>query len=126
MYFAKVCLNSDDLFKELFQVQLGHLFMILPYSPWIAVVAKVVNIIATFCWNYMDLFVMMIGVGLSTRFRQINEDLQRTKGKVKNVRISFKSFFLKNKSNIFLANVRGFLGITSNAVSKIGRALRRC
>lgn len=83
MYFAQVCLDRDDLFEELFRVQLSHLFIIFPYSIWIAIVGKVINVIATFCWNYMDLFVMMISAGLSTRFKQINEDLQRIKGKVK-------------------------------------------
>lgn len=30
----------------------------------------------------MDLFVMMVSIGLSSRFKQINEDLQRIKGQV--------------------------------------------
>lgn len=83
VYFAKVCLKKDDLVKELFEVQISHILMVFPYSLWIAIVGKFVNVIATFCWNYMDLFIMMISVGLSARFKQINEDLQRIKGKVK-------------------------------------------
>lgn len=82
MYFGKVCLDRDNLFEELFRVQLSHLFILFPYSLWIAIVGKMVNVISTFCWNYMDLFIMMISVSLSTRFKQINEDLQRIKGKV--------------------------------------------
>lgn len=82
LYFAKVCLDKDDLLEELFRVQLSHLFIIFPYSPLIGIVGKMVNVISTFCWNYMDLFVMMISAGLSTRFKQINEDLQRIKGEV--------------------------------------------
>lgn len=91
VYFAKVCLDRDDLYEELFRVQLSHLFIVFPYSVWIAIVGKVVNVIATFCWNYMDLFVMMISAGLSTRFKQINEDLQRIKGKVKTMQIQLHS-----------------------------------
>ena len=30
----------------------------------------------------MDLFVMICSIGLSTRFKQINDDLERIKGKV--------------------------------------------
>lgn len=30
----------------------------------------------------MDLFVMIISIGLASRFKQINEDLQRVKGQV--------------------------------------------
>lgn len=132
MYFANVCLDKDDLFKELFQVQLSHLFIIFPYSPWIAIVGKMVNVISTFCWNYMNLFIMIISAGLSTRFKQINEDLQRIKGEVKKspvkliriVRISFESNSINCEIiRIFLAYVRRFLGITSNAISEIGRAM---
>lgn len=82
MYFAKVYEDRDDLFEVLFRVQLSHLFDVFPYSIWLALAGKVVNVISTFCWNYMDLFIMMISVGLSTRFKQINEDLQRIKGEV--------------------------------------------
>lgn len=36
----------------------------------------------TFGWNYMELFVMMISLGLWTRFSQINNRLGEIKGKV--------------------------------------------
>lgn len=122
VYFAKVCLDRDDLYEELFRVQLSHLFIVFPYSVWIAIVGKVVNVIATFCWNYMDLFVMMISAGLSTRFKQINEDLQRIKGKVKTKRCKYNSIqitFNKLRIKRFIAYVRGLLGATKNAISKI-------
>lgn len=56
---------------------------------WIAIVGKVTNVIATFCWNFMDLFVMIISIGLSSRFKQINKDLQRIKGQVNKI-LSFQ------------------------------------
>lgn len=56
--------------------------MFLPYRPIIAFLGKIVNVCTTFLWTYMDLFVMLIGVGLSSRFRQINESLMRHKGQV--------------------------------------------
>lgn len=95
VYFAKVCMDKDDLFEELFRVQLSHLFIIFPYSIWIAIFGKAINVIATFCWNYMDLFIMMISAGLSTHFKQINEDLQRIKGKVKTKRNKNNSNYVK-------------------------------
>lgn len=125
MYFARVCLDRDDLFEELFRVQLSHLFIIFPYSVWIAIVGKVVNVIGTFCWNYMDLFIMMISAGLSTRFKQINEDLQRIKGKVKPCAktIPSKSRSMKFVHPTFLAYVRGLLGDASNTISEIVRSV---
>lgn len=82
VYYAKKCLNQKEPIAELFRAQLSQLFTFVPYSPWIAFVGKLVNVIATFSWSYMDLFVMMISLGLSSRFKQINEDLQRIKGEV--------------------------------------------
>lgn len=82
VYYAKKCLDPEDPLKEFFKSQLSQLFTFLPYSPWTAFFGKLVNVIATFCWNYMDLFVMMISIGLSSRFKQINMDLERIKGEV--------------------------------------------
>lgn len=41
---------------------------------------KFLNIIATFAWSYTDLFVIIISIGLASKFKQINEDLIAVKG----------------------------------------------
>lgn len=43
--------------------------------------AKFLNIIATFAWSYTDLFVILISIGLASKFKQINEDLMEVKDK---------------------------------------------
>ncbi|XP_070494032.1 gustatory receptor for sugar taste 64a-like [Chironomus tepperi] len=40
------------------------------------------NMTFTFGWNYMELFVMLISIGLSTRFQQINQRIQKFSGKI--------------------------------------------
>lgn len=82
VYYSTNCLNQKEPVKEFFKVQLSQLFTFVAYSGWVAFFGKIVNIIATFSWSYSDLFVMMISVGISTRFKQINEDLQRIRGEV--------------------------------------------
>lgn len=82
VYYSKKCLNQNEPVEEFFKANLSQLFNFVPYSPWIAFVGQLVNVAATFAWNYMDLFVMMISLGLTSRFRQINDDLQRIKGEV--------------------------------------------
>lgn len=42
---------------------------------------KFLNIIATFAWSYTDLFVIVISIGLASKFEQINNDLRDIKGK---------------------------------------------
>lgn len=67
----------------------------------------------------MDLFVMIISVGLSTRFKQINKDLMRNKGEVTKsatkthlyIRLIFKYMFFA------LAHVKRVLDYSPNAIS---------
>ncbi|XP_055326851.1 gustatory receptor for sugar taste 64f-like [Sitodiplosis mosellana] len=81
VHYAQTCLDPDKPIKEFFRVQLSQMYTFLPYSPWLSFLGKFLNVIATFAWNYMDLFVMVVSVGLSSRFKQLNEDLERVKGK---------------------------------------------
>lgn len=42
---------------------------------------KFLNVIATFVWSFTDLFVIIVSIGLSSKFHQINDDLVKVKGK---------------------------------------------
>lgn len=82
IHFTTTCLDPEEPIKEFFKIQLSQLFTFVPYSPLFALLGKIVNISSTFCWNFMDLHVMMVSLGLSTRFKQINQELRRVKGQV--------------------------------------------
>lgn len=78
---ATICSRSDaDRFKDFFMAQLSQLFYFTSYSPFNVFIGKSLNVISTFVWTFMDLFVILISVGLSTRFKQINDSLLRHKG----------------------------------------------
>jgi hypothetical protein len=47
-----------------------------------AVFTSVASIISAFYWSYADVFVMLISIALSSRFRLINVHLKEAKGKV--------------------------------------------
>lgn len=85
---------EKDPIEELFTVQLPLLFTITPFSIWKAAVCKWLNLVLTFAWSYMDLFIMIISVGLASQFRQLNESLARVKKEV-NSDYCFKCFFFK-------------------------------
>jgi len=53
-----------------------HLFYVFPYSNWLAWFAKIQNVFLTFGWNYMDIFLMLLGIGLSNLLARITEHLQ--------------------------------------------------
>lgn len=69
--------------QELFEVQVPFLFTIIELSWWKAILSKWFNIVVTFVWSFMDLFVMIVSVGLASQFKQLNTDMKRTKGQVK-------------------------------------------
>lgn len=81
-HYTTTCFRQDDAIDTFLKVQVSEIFVFMSYSSWLAIVGKFTNIVATFCWTFMDLFVMIIGISLSTRFKQINDDLQRIKGQV--------------------------------------------
>lgn len=82
LYYSMNCLEQNDPLNELLKTTLPELFSLVEYSTWLAILGKFLNVSSTFAWNYMDLFVMLISLGLSSRFKQINDDLQRVKGAV--------------------------------------------
>lgn len=44
---------------------------------------EVLNILSTFSWNFVDLFLILISIALADQFRQLNSRLYAIKGKVK-------------------------------------------
>lgn len=83
VYYSKNCLHQNKPIDEFFKVQLSQLFRVTSFSSWKAFIGKFINVVATFVWNYMDVFVMVVSVGISTRFKQLNADLQQVKGAVR-------------------------------------------
>lgn len=99
LYYSKNCLEQNDPLNELLKITLPELFSLVEYSTWLAIIGKFLNVASTFAWNYMDLFVMLISLGLSSRFKQINVDLQRVKGTVILVFFLYEYSILKKKNS---------------------------
>jgi gustatory receptor len=59
-----------------------HVFGVIRYSAIMAVFTSVVSLISTFYWSYADVFLMLISIALSSRFRLLNVHLKEAKGKV--------------------------------------------
>lgn len=80
---ANDCMKTTNPIKNVFMEQMPHIFHFTSYSSTKAILGKFVNVMATFAWTYMDLFIMVISVGLVTRFQQINKSLMEHKGQVR-------------------------------------------
>lgn len=57
------------------------MFRVFPYSGWLGSLFKFVNIVMTFAWSYTDLFVIIISIGLTNKFEQLNDRLRKVKGR---------------------------------------------
>ena len=61
-----------------FRRERPHLLDILPYHWWIFPIFQWTISLMSFCWNYVDFFIIILSLGLSTRFNQLNERLRQT------------------------------------------------
>lgn len=77
------CPAISDPIEAFFLSHLSQIFTWTDYTPSKAFFGKVFNIMASFLWNYMDLFVILTSVGLASRFKQINDHLLIYKGQVR-------------------------------------------
>lgn len=55
-----------------------HLLDVLPYHWWIFPFFQWTITLMAFGWNFVDYFIIVISLGLSTRFNQLNRRLRRT------------------------------------------------
>lgn len=86
--------KSSDKLRLYFIYDLKELFSLTEYSIYLAIFAKFLDFISTFIWNFMDLFVMLMSVGLSSNFKQLNELLFKLKGKPTN-----EDYWIKHRNN---------------------------
>jgi gustatory receptor len=56
-----------------------HILDVLPYRWWIYPFFQWTITLMAFGWNYVDYFIIILSIGLSTRFNQVNERLKRTR-----------------------------------------------
>lgn len=49
---------------------------------WVAMIIYFMNLCATFVWSYMDVFIMMISVGIATLFKLLNNELKQAQFEV--------------------------------------------
>lgn len=71
-----------DIAGYLITTQMSHVFTEVPFNLITAVWFEYMNISFTFGWNFMDLFIILVSVGIAYRFHQLNERLKFFNGRV--------------------------------------------
>lgn len=111
-YQANHCPAIRDPIEAFYVTNYPYIFISLPYNGLLGVFVKLINIAASVAWTYTDLFVIFVSIGLTSKFRQINDDLMEVKGKV--VDNSFWSEY-----RLYYREVANLVSIIDNALSKI-------
>lgn len=84
---AKICKwEIGSWFYYITSTHLPHLYsgpsgkvpVIAPFVIW----GEYINVSLTFSWNFVDLFIMLMSLSISTKFKMINERLKYFKGRV--------------------------------------------
>ena len=83
IYVASKCSDGPmDLFKRYLIMFHSEMFGAVGFSPVLAVFSAYSNFMATFYWNFSDLFVITISIALASRFRLLNTHLTHARGMV--------------------------------------------
>lgn len=77
-----------DPIIEIFLTQVPLVFELTELTLWKAIVSKWFNVVFTFSWSFMDLFVIIISVGLVSQLKRINSDLQLMTGQVSVIKLN--------------------------------------
>lgn len=82
VYYTPNCPGIKDPVKMFFKSNFLFVFYYFEYSEIRGFTIKLINVISTFVWSYIDLFVIVVSIGLSHTFRRINNHLMLHKREV--------------------------------------------
>ncbi|XP_050444756.1 gustatory receptor for sugar taste 64f-like isoform X2 [Cataglyphis hispanica] len=73
--------GDTDIIGIYFQTQFPQIFSKTSYNLWKGIIVESINILSTFSWNFVDLFLILISIALADQFRQLNSRLYSIRGK---------------------------------------------
>lgn len=76
-------IEVDEPLTYFLKDQFGFIFEVVPFSLPMAFFVEAMNMSFTFAWNFMETFVMLISLSLSTRFEQVNDRIRKFHGRVR-------------------------------------------
>lgn len=79
LHYIITCLREREVIIAFVRINIPHVDII---PLWAAFFLNFVNISATFVWNYTDIFIMIVSIGLTTNFKLINRELELANAEV--------------------------------------------
>lgn len=88
---VKMCdWEIGSYFYYIATTHLHQVYAKLPVNYVTVIWAEYMNISFTFTWNFIDLFIIIISIGIASKFKKINTRLEFVKGRVS--QCEFESF----------------------------------
>lgn len=79
--------EKSDIVKAYFINTYKHIFAFFDYHPLLAFVVALLTLIMSCAWNFMDVFIIIMSVAMTDRYKQFNFILQSINYKVCIIRI---------------------------------------
>ncbi|XP_070498768.1 gustatory receptor for sugar taste 64e-like [Chironomus tepperi] len=80
---AEICKwEIGSWFFYVTSLHLAHIYKLFPVNYYSVIWAESTDFAFTFVWNYVDLFIMVMSLSISTKFKMINQRLMSFKGRI--------------------------------------------
>lgn len=77
IYETEICnLTHNNIFKAYITSHLQHTFALIPYNDFLGFIAEYFNFSLTFHWSFIDIFIMVISIGISYNYDKINNRIK--------------------------------------------------
>lgn len=77
----RVCNLSRNIVELIYRSWRSHIYHIIDFQFWQIPFLELVNLSLTFTWTYLDIFIMMISIGLCGLFDLLNQRIAMSNGK---------------------------------------------
>lgn len=130
IHFVLTCLKGKEPIIELVKHNVPYLIERFDHvSVLMAICINFINIISTFVWNFLDIFIMSISIGLATHFELLNNELKKATFEVNHLnRVQSSKFYVniinfQNVPNDFWMNMREQYAKLCNLVAIVDKRI---
>lgn len=86
------CRLAVSLFELLYSSWRTHIYHIIDFQAWHIPFLEILNISLTVTWTYLDVFIMMISLGIQDLFETFNVRMERSQNKVAARKVAWQHF----------------------------------
>lgn len=79
----RVCNLEGPILESFYGNWRPHIYHIIDFHVWQIPILEIINLSFTFTWTYLDIFIMMLSIGLRGLFEMFHRRLEQSQGKVR-------------------------------------------